>query len=218
MVKRLLLLGVLAGLLTGRAHATQQQDFWLWFEANRDFLAQYDTNTAAVTRAVGSRLQNVDRGLTYEIGRAPDGVYEFVVSAGGVRDAFPEVRRLVRAAPAMEDWRVIAFRPRRPVAELDSLEYAGQKVSVRDIWYRSGERDGEFALTVHVGGLDADNQEIKTRVAFVMLDLALGEYDTATKLRHISFAPLPPDPEAAGLNPLGDLPEEVDRRFPRPEN
>ena len=42
---------------------------------------------------------------------------------------------------------------------------------------------------------------------------ALADDDTATKLRNISFAPLPPDPEAAGLTPLSKLPQEVDRRF-----
>lgn len=218
MVKYFPLFGALIGFMANPANATQQQNFWVWFEANRDFLAQYDTNTAGVTRAVGSRLQNVDRGLTYEMGRATDGVYEFIVSAGGVRDVFPEVRRLVKAAPEIENWRIIAFRPRRPEAVMDTLEYAGYKVSSRDIWYRSGEQDGAFALTVHVRGLDADNEKIKTRAAFIMLDLTLGEYDTATKLRHIGFAPLPPDPAAAGLKPLSDLPEEVDRRFAQSQN
>ena len=103
-------------MLPGAASATQPQNFWVWFQENRGFLESYATNTQAVTRALGGRLQNVDRGLTYELGQAADGVYEFIVSANGIRDVFPEVIRLVRAAPKIEGWRIVAFRPRRPDA------------------------------------------------------------------------------------------------------
>ena len=112
MWKRYALLAATLGLLCAPANATQQQNFWTWFVDNREFLENYNSNTAAVTQAVGRRLQNVDRGLTYEMGQAADGVYEFIVSANGVRDVFPEVNKLVRVAPEIEGWRIIAFRPR----------------------------------------------------------------------------------------------------------
>ena len=212
------MLWLLALLVSSPAQATQQQDFWTWFQANLDFLTQYDTNTAAVTRVVGSRLQNVDRGLTYEMGRAPDGVYEFIVSAGGNRDVFPEVRRLVRAAPAIENWRIIAFRPRRPDALDWSLAYAGIEISGRDLWYHLASKDSQLALTLFVRGMSAGNRDAMASAGFIILDQALGEYDTATKLHFVDFAPLPPDPAAAGLKPLSDLAAEVDRRFAEPQN
>jgi hypothetical protein len=99
------LLTAILAMLPGAASATQQHNFWVWFQENRGFLESYATNTQAVTRALGARLQNVDRGLTYELGQAADGVYEFIVSANGIRDVFPEVIRLVRAAPKVEGWR-----------------------------------------------------------------------------------------------------------------
>ncbi len=218
MVKYFLMLVALTGVVSGPALATQQQDFWAWFQANRDFLTQYAANTAAVTGAVGNRLQNVDRGLTFEMGRAPDGVYEFIVSADGIRDVFPEVRRLVKAAPEIENWRIIAFRPRRPDALELNLEYAGIEVSGGDLWYSLAAEGGQLALTLFVKSLTRSNHDVMADAGFIMLDQVLGEYDTATKLRFIDFAPLPPDPEAAGLKPLGDLAEEVDRRFAQSQN
>ena len=218
MVKYFPLFGALIGFMANPANTTQQQNFWVWFEANRDFLAQYDTNTAGVTRAVGSRLQNVDRGLTFEMGRAPDGVYEFIVSAGGVRDVFPEVRRLVGAAPQIDNWRTIAFRPRRPEGLNLILEYAGTKVSGGDLWYRLATDDGQLALTLFVKGMTAGNRDAMARAGFIILDQTLGEYDTATKLRFINFAAFPADPETAGLSPLNALAEEVDRRFAELQN
>lgn len=206
-------LGVMLGVLAGPAQATQQQNFWTWFEGNRDFMTGYASNTSAVTQAVGRRLQNVDRGLTYEMGQAADGVYEFIVSANGVRDVFPEVIKLVKAAPEIEGWRIIAFRPRRPDALQSKLEYAGFSVSGSDVWYRSEEAGDHFNLTVLVKGLDGDNEKKAIGAAFIMLDLALGEFDVATKLRSINFGALPPDPESQGLKPLNELPREVDARF-----
>ena len=218
MAKFLPLIGALAVLVFGPAQATQQQDFWTWFQANRDFLTHYDTNTAAVTGTVGRRLQNVDRGLTFEMGRAPDGVYEFIVSAGGVRDVFPEVRRLVGAAPQIDNWRIIAFRPRRPEGLNLILEYAGIKVSGGDLWYRLATNGGQLALTLFVKGMTTGNRDAMARAGFIILDQTLGEYDTVTKLRFIDFAALPADPETAGLSPLSGLAAEVDRRFAELQN
>jgi hypothetical protein len=212
------LLTAILAMLPGTASATQQQNFWVWFQENRGFLESYAANTQAVTRALGARLQNVDRGLTYELGQAGDGVYEFIVSANGIRDVFPEVIRLVRVAPEIEGWRIIAFRPRRPDALTSRLDYAGMSISGEDIWYRSEDGGSEFNLSVYIRGLDPANERTAVGAAFLMLDLALGEYDVATKLRSIDFAPLPPDPAAQGLKPLNDLPREVDARFPASEN
>ncbi len=214
MWKRYALLAATLGLLCAPANATQQQNFWTWFVDNREFLENYNSNTAAVTQAVGRRLQNVDRGLTYEMGQAADGVYEFIVSANGVRDVFPEVNKLVRVAPEIEGWRIIAFRPRRPDALQSKLEYAGLAISGGDIWYKSEGEGDAFNLTVLVKGLDADNEKKAIGAAFIMLNLALGEYDVATKLRSIDFGALPPNPESQGLKPLSALPGEVDARFP----
>lgn len=210
-------LGAVLVLFSSPVHATKQQDFWAWFKENKDFLETFHTNTEAVTRAVGMRLLNVDRGLTYEMGQAADGIYEFIVSADGVRDVFPEVIKHVRAAPEIDGWRIIAFRPRKPDALNFKLEYAGLAISGNDIWYRSEGEGDTFNLTVLVRGLNAQNEKKAIRAAFVMLDLALGEYDVATKLRSIDFGALPPDPDSQGLKPLSALPGEVDARFTGPE-
>lgn len=202
------------GLVIGPAQATQRSDFWDWFRDNTDFLIQYDSKAGAVTRAIGRRLQTVDRGLTFALGQAPDGVYEFIVSANGNRDVFQEVLKLVDAAPEIDGWRIIAFRPRSPDPGGLSLAFGDVSLSAEDIWYRAEDDGAKVSLAVFVRGLTADNEAIMSRAGFVILDNVLGEYDVATKLGSIAFAALPPDPAAGGLKPLSALPADVDTRIP----
>lgn len=213
MRRYLVVLITVLGFAIGPAQATQRSDFWDWFQDNTEFLTQYDSKAGAVTRALGGRLQIVDRGLTFALGRAPDGVYEFIVSANGNRDAFQQVLKLVDAAPAIAGWRIIAFRPRSPDPGALSLAFGDVTLSADDIWYRAEDDGAKVSLELFLRDLSAENEAIMSRAGFVLLDNVLGEYDVATKLGTIGFAALPPDPAAAGLKPLGALPADVDARI-----
>jgi hypothetical protein len=67
-------------------------------------------------------LQKVDPNLAFEFG-PNDPKREFVISAAGIRSAFPAFVSLAAAAPTLEKWKVIAFRP--PAAP-DCREVPGQ--------------------------------------------------------------------------------------------
>jgi hypothetical protein len=52
-------------------------------------------------------------GISFEVGTNVRRI-EFVISAGGIKRAFPAVMSLVRSAPSLDGWTITAFRPRGP--------------------------------------------------------------------------------------------------------
>jgi hypothetical protein len=62
---------------------------------------------------VAAELHKIDPRLTFELGVSIE-PHELIISAGGLRDAFPTVKRLVSAAPPIAGWRFIAFSSSMP--------------------------------------------------------------------------------------------------------
>ncbi|MDH3594358.1 MAG: hypothetical protein OEU09_04330 [Rhodospirillales bacterium] len=204
----------MAGGRVPSAQAAPQEAFWAWFVQNTDFLKQYDTNREPVLDEIGRRLHEVHEGLTFEIGQASDGVFDFIISADGIQEVFPEVVRLTKAAPRIEGWRIISFRPRAVDGGKQKLEYGGLTLSYSDLRYRSEDQGEKLGLTLFVRGLSEENETTLRVAAYLLLDTALGEYDVETRIGSIDLAPLPEDAETSELTPFKDLAAEVDCRFP----
>ena len=195
-------------------HATPQEAFWAWFVENTDFLKQHDTNQDPVLDEVERRLHEVHKGLVFEIGQASDGIYDFIVSADGIQEVFPAVVELAKAAPRIEGWRIISFRPRMPDMQDRILNYGGLALTYGDIWYRSEEQGDKLGLSLFIRALTDENREILHVSAYLMLDAALGEFDVETKIGSIEIQQLPEDRTTLNLKPFKDLAAEVDWRFP----
>src|SRR4051812_39573525 len=81
------------------------------------------SSSDSILDSLGAALAGVDSNLTFEIG-PPRADRELVLSADGIRAAFPEVEALAAAAPALAGWQVIKFRPRR--RPLNTLQLNGR--------------------------------------------------------------------------------------------
>ncbi len=182
--------------------------FWGWFAANAPRLQAYRKGPDPVLAELAGELAGVHAGLTFELGPLVEGCRDFIVSADGLRKLFPEVRALIAAAPAIPGWRIVAFRQRRQdpvVVRVDKLKIEGG-----DVWFRA-ERDGPRAgLFLFVRDLTEENFKVLGGAVMILLDAALGEYDTETKVGFIEWAELPGDPAAAGLRPFRELSLAVD--------
>jgi hypothetical protein len=187
--------------------------FWAWFRENTAFLETYAEDTPGVVGEIGERLNAVDPRLAFELGRADDGAYEFIVSADGIREVFPEVVALVKAAPAVPGWRIVAFRPRKPGSLGRTVRYGPVELGADALWYRASDQADRVALTLCVEGRDEDGARAMLGPIFLLLDATLGEYDVTTRIGAIEFAACPAQPVAAGLRPISDLAREVDARF-----
>jgi hypothetical protein len=97
-----------------------KKEFWRWLvRYRRDILNEIQGAGAFKSYAwsiteLGRRLHNIDSRLAHEIGMADPSTIELIVSADGVKDAFPSVIELVASAPPLEGFKITAFRPRCP--------------------------------------------------------------------------------------------------------
>jgi len=192
-------------LLTHLAGATPEEDFWKWFEKNEATLFDFEKDQEAVFDRLATALHRVHPTLTFEFGPKHDNRQEFVISADGIKEAFPKVISLHAAAPNLPRWKFIQFRPRR---EPMDIQYSGVSVRAKDIEF-SIEADGNKAgLTLFIPGHTAQNHDVMTGIAFLMLDQVLGEFDVETKVSSIRVAS--PDSAPKSKRPLKDLPKTFD--------
>ena len=210
------------GWLAGQGGEAQATDspfdaFWRWFVvAERGLRDAHGGGTAAVEIAVteiGNRLRRVHPELCFEYDRADDGVYELILSAGGIRSLFPAVSALKQAAPEVPGWRVIAFRPRKTSCARVQLGEA--VLEPQDLWYRLMPDADQADLDLFVADLTPETLEGLGGAAFLMLDAALGEYDVATRIGAIDFDALPEDPAGFDLKPIDALRADFDALFPQ---
>ncbi|WP_271068338.1 hypothetical protein [Caulobacter sp. NIBR1757] len=129
-------------------------------------------------------MKAVDAGLVHEIGMADPSTIELIVSADGIKAAFPAVIELVKSAPALDGFKITAFRPRSP--DGFRLEVAGQSITDDVLSYRLLPEGDTLGIELFI---DCDLDERgRTLVGFLSLDQRLGEFDVATGLKWIEFA------------------------------
>jgi hypothetical protein len=191
---------------------TPLQQFWKWFKEHDSELFDFERDRERIFDQLATELQKVHPNLTFEFG--PKGVKrEFVISAGGIKKAFPAVSALAHAAPALDRWHITAFRPRRISANV--VEFRGKRVDPKDVQFSlldNGKVAGLYLFIPYFHEHDADLKQI----GYLLLDEALGEYDVEARLGLIKM--LSPD---ANTNmqryPLSDLPAQFDRLVARLE-
>jgi hypothetical protein len=192
----------------GKAMASPEAAFWAWFQKNDGVLYEFERNQEAVFDRLATEMQKVNPTLTFEFGPKENGQREFVISADGIRDAFPSVEKLYAAAPQMEHWKVIKFRPRRPPF---NVTYQGISVDVSSVSVLIEPDGPKAALTVFIPGFNASMGDRYRGIGYLLLDQALGEFDVETRVGFIDVAA--PSPRPAKAVSLKDLPVAFDGFF-----
>src|ERR1035438_3243916 len=169
-----------------KTEATPEQEFWKWFQKNEASLFTFETNQEAVFDRLGTQMKKVQDSLTFEFGPVENGKREFVISADGIKAAFPAVERLYASAPKLDRWIFIKFRPRRTPMD---IEYSGVKAKADDVYCTVEPDRGKAGITVFFRGYEAEKDKTYKGIAFLMLDQALGEYDVETKVGFIEVKP-----------------------------
>lgn len=204
---RLLLVAVMSMLflLAGCARNSPEADFWKWFQKNEASLFDFERDQEGVFDRLAVEMHKVHPSLTFEFGPKQDGRREFVISADGIRDAFPKVESLASAAPTLPRWTVIRFRPRREPAD---IQYNGMTVKTSAVSVGVHPDGAKVGLTVFIPGYAASERRTFGSIAFLFLDQALGEFDVETRVGDVDVrAPLPVDSNAV---PLSELPQTFD--------
>ena len=184
--------------------------FWRWFARNADRIAaevralRQDEQASGLTTAeMARRLQKIHPSLTHEIGSDADWPIELIISADGDLEGFPAVTRTVGAAPALPGFQFTAFRKR--VGPEFMLGMFGHEIRFRQVRYESWPEDDRLGVRLHIAVEGLEDDELDA-MAFILLDMALGEYDVATGLGGIEVATGSP----TNAKPLTELAAEFD--------
>jgi hypothetical protein len=189
--------------------SSKYEKFWKWFQKHEDKIFHFDRNQGSVFKELASQLGRVHSELVFEFSGIKEGRREFTVSAGGIRSAFPEVTELVREAPNLPRWHIIAFRQRQDAPTIKCGDKALEREAVFFDYASAGDK---IDITVFVPGLgngSADDMIGLKTIGYLLLDAAIGEYDVETKLAGIEFVDASAFP-GRRRRPLQELPPVVD--------
>ena len=177
---------------------TPQDKFWNWFLQHESELFDFDPRQEAERERLfdelASELAEVDPDLAFEFG--PNKLRrEFVISAAGIKRAFPAVVALMAAAPTLDRWELIAFRPRRPP---NIVEFRGKRVDPQDVQFTLLDNGKMTGINLFIPGFREDDVDLK-QIGYLLLDEALGEYDVESRLGLIKIFHLTRAPTATAI-------------------
>jgi hypothetical protein len=187
--------------------------FWQWFTENQDrFMVMQAEGNESLFTELSDELKKLDEHLTFEFSNIQDnGKREFILSANGISKSFPIVFQLHEAAPELQNWDIIALKPRIDHPGDIQLNLSGKIFGIEDIYFEWFKEDDCLSVILYMRADYPEN--VLAQIGFIFLDLLLGEYDVATKLGHIDFRTLE-ESRVDGLFELIDLREIMDREFP----
>ncbi|WP_404355660.1 hypothetical protein [Methylotuvimicrobium sp. KM1] len=205
-MKNLLTIAMLVMMPMGLfAKETEEQRFWKWFQKNESKIYQFENNQEPVLDEISEQLSKYKEGVVFEISQEQNGKREFIISADGLKELFPAVKTLKEAAPSFKKWSIVAFRPRMDNYARFKLDYAGKEFDPANIWIYYRIQDGYFDLIIYHREYSEEERNAFISGAYILLDMALGEYDVVTGIRYIDHQRLPANPETEGLKPFSEL-------------
>jgi hypothetical protein len=163
-----------------------EKKFWKWFEKNQNMLFEFERDRENVFDRLAAEMSKVHPDLTFEFSPVlKNGKREFVISAGGIKKAFPSVEALYDSAPDLPKWRFIKFRPRRKPP--NDLNFGGKSIKASEVHYKMFKDQEKVGIIIFLDGYNDSEQDIYGNIGYLFLDEALGEYDIEMKVGFIEF-------------------------------
>ncbi len=190
------------------AQISKEDAFWKWFRTNEARLFDFEKDQEKVFGELTDEIKKVHPDLIFEFGPKENGKRDFVVSADGIKNAFPAVIALADKAPSLERWIILKFRQRGDPTV--NMEINGERIK-SDQFKFTIEPDGQKAgITLYIDGYDQSRHDLFARSGFILLDNCLGEYDMETNVGFVEFKPAA-EPSKLTKQPLSALPEIFDK-------
>ena len=190
----------------------QEEQFWKWFEINQNKLHNFENDQEIIFGELSRQLHRVHLSLTFEFSPIREnGKREFIISADGIKEAFPIVERLYSHAPELEKWSIIKFRQRKN--PINDIHFGGYKIKVQDVYYQL-YNDGleKVGVIIFFKNYTEDKRNIFAGIGFLILDQILGEYDVEQKVGYIDFQSYTAN-DFKGSKKIENLSSEIDNYF-----
>ena len=179
------------------------REFWRTFLRTEEAMFRGDGSTAELTELIG----RVHPDLEFDIGPLEAGRREIVISAGGIREAFPAVEALARGAPPLSRWNIVTYRKRRAVS--GTVAFQGLALSPENVRFAFSPAGPGEGIVLYMPGYTRQEHSRYLALALLMLDALLGEYDVEMKLGSILIENLGLD-RGARATTLDHLPRVFD--------
>lgn len=165
--------------------ASPEAEFWFWFQKEEPKLFAFEENREAIFDSLEKAMQKVNPDLAFEFGPVQDGKRDFVISAGGIKSAFPAVEALYASAPRLPRWHWIKFRPRRSTSS--DITCDGMTVKAADVHYVLAKDQDRVGIILFFGNYSESRKGTFGQIGFLFLDEVLGELAVETQVGFIEF-------------------------------
>jgi hypothetical protein len=176
-----------------------KNNFWEWFVNSKDSYLQLDNlaenEKELLLDQLLDQLHSYCDKLYFQIGgHETVEEKELIISAEGNIQYFSAAEELVKAAPQLPEWKIIALKP---AAGIDFVtEHAGIRMDPKKLWFSPLENRNDpskLGLRVFVTGYDTHRKKEHLFACYQMLDTILGEKENALNIQHVEIAEEPAD-------------------------
>lgn len=190
--------------------------FWDWFSTNSNkyyFLDDVADNVQEeLLDSLLDKLQSYSTGLYFMMGGDPNEDKEFIITAEGNSEYFEDVINLVNAAPQLEHWNIIGFKP--PQGFDFKTNYNNVELDPRKLWFlplKNNENAKRLGIRIGVSQFISPVEEADYLfAAHIVMDTILGEQKAAEDIAYLDIQQLPSNFDELGYIELTDLPAYID--------
>ena len=189
---------------------SKYEKFWKNFKAFEEimfFELQENSQDLPMLESIKSEIKHFHPDLDLDYKNIGNKI-ELFITANGVKDAFPEVEKLVDVAPSFKNWRITAFK-QRVVGDDFEIEYGGLRIGYKDIYFKYNDSEAELGVQLYIKNYEKNDEFING--TYKLLNALLGEYDIAYNIGYIDWDILNEN-EKNHLLPFIKLREIVDLR------
>jgi len=168
------------------AFESKSKFFWDYFKENEDKIYNFDKlskdEQQKIWRQIHIRLSVINEALRVEISAVPkNGKRELIITANGLVDLFPAVRKLAANAPKMEKWIVKPFKQRMKKVRIRMS--SGIDMSSDDLYFKiDSKKEKILNISVYMKGYEKIPENRRREILYQLLDGILGEEDVETYL------------------------------------
>lgn len=167
--------------------AEKIDEFWNWFKNNQEEFYNLDhekmDELEMSFQKLDIQLKSLNESFTYEFSPVfENGKREFILSADGVRDVFPDLLDLFKRSPDLEKWEFIPFKQgfdEDPQLELNN----GYKLSWDKVMFESEETDEGLSIDFYIEDYNEEDENFAMGLV-MLLDWYLGEYDAVMQITY----------------------------------